>query len=401
MTVNNLNYAVGGLTVLDLSRVLAGPYCTQVLADHGAEVVKVEAPIGDDTRYWGPPLQDGAAAYFTGLNRNKRSIVIDLATSDGRDVLHKLIESADVLIENFKPGTMEKWGLGYEDVLKARFPSLVYCKISGFGENGPLGGLPGYDAVIQAMSGLMSINGEENSTPLRMGIPIIDISCGLYAAVGILMALNERTHSGVGQLIDVALFDTALSILHPHAANFLMSGSDPVPSGNAHPNISPYDKFPTRTCEIYLGIGNDPAFRSLCAHLKIDSVADDPRFGNNAKRVHNKTALRSILVGSLKDRDGEELADQLLRVGLAVGPVRTVSEALASKQVTTRGCVLEADDYRGISTPIRMQRSATFGVKYKPPKLGQHTREILQELGFEPQRIDQLFTDAVVKDTNA
>jgi crotonobetainyl-CoA:carnitine CoA-transferase CaiB-like acyl-CoA transferase len=401
MAANNLNNVVDGLTVLDLSRVLAGPYCTQVLADHGAEVIKVESPIGDHTRYWGPPSKEETAAYFTGLNRNKRSISIDLNTKDGKDILLKLIESADVLIENFKPGTMEKWGLGYEDVLKDRFPALVYCKILGFGENGPLGGLPGYDAVIQAISGLMSINGEENSTPLRIGIPIVDIACGLYASVGILMALNERANSGVGQLIDIALFDTALSILHPHAANFLMSGTDPIPSGNAHPNISPYDKFPTRTCDIYLGIGNDSAFRSLCAHLKVDSVADDPRFGSNEKRVLNKAALRSILVEALKDLDGQELADQLLRIGLAAGPVRTVREALASEQAISNGCVLEADEYRGVSTPLHMQRPTASGVKRQPPQLGQHTREVLVELGFDSQQIGQLIADAVVKDHDA
>lgn len=402
MTKANIsNNVVDGLTILDLSRVLAGPYCTQVLADHGAEVIKVESPIGDHTRYWGPPIQDGTAAYFTGLNRNKRSISLDLTTDDGKGILLKLIESADVLIENFKPGTMEKWGLGYENVLKDRFPTLVYCKISGFGETGPLGGLPGYDAVIQAMSGLMSINGEENSTPLRIGIPIVDIACGLYASVGILMALNERASSGAGQLIDISLFDTALSIVHPHAANYLMSEVDPVPSGNAHPNISPYDKFPTRTCDIYLGIGNDSAFRSLCAHLKIDSVAEDPRFGSNEKRVLNKSALRSILVESMQGFDGQELADQLLRAGLAAGPVRTVREALASEQAISNGCMLEADDYRGVSTPLHMQRPTASGLKHKPPRLGEHTREVLRELGFDSQQIDQLFNDAVVKENDA
>ena len=235
--------ALSALKVIDLSRVLGGPYCTQILGDHGADVIKVEPPGGDETRGWGPPFKEETASYFIGVNRNKRGIVLDLTRAEGRQVLLALLEDADVLVENFKTGTMEKWGLGYVETLKERFPRLVHCRISGFGADGPLGGRPGYDAVVQAMTGLMSINGEAEQTPLRLGAPIVDLGTGLYAVVGILMALAERERSGRGQFVEVALYDAALALLHPHAANFFLSGKAPQRTGNAHPNIAPYDSF--------------------------------------------------------------------------------------------------------------------------------------------------------------
>lgn len=267
--------AVAGLKVIDLSRVLGGPYCTQILGDHGADVIKVEPPQGDETRGWGPPFQDdGTAAYYLGVNRNKRGIVLDLATSEGRDAVLKLLAGADVLVENFKIGTLEKWGLGYAEVLAPRFPKLIHCRISGFGADGPLGGLPGYDAAIQAAAGLMSVNGDGEA--MRIGVPVIDVATGLYATIGILMALHERARSGRGQSIDTTLYDSGISLLHPVLANYLMSGRTPVRTGNAHSSIVPYNNFATKKGSIFLAIGNNGQFRKLCAILASPSSPTIP-----------------------------------------------------------------------------------------------------------------------------
>jgi len=288
--------ALAGLRVVDLTRVLGGPYCTMVLSDHGAEVIKLEPPQGDETREWGPPFDgDGTASYFLNVNRNKRSIGLDLAKPEGREVLLRLLDGADVLIENFKPGSMEKWGLGYEEVLSKRFPRLIHCRVSGFGATGPLGGFPGYDAVLQAMTGLMSINGTETSGPTRLGTPIVDIATGLFSSIAILMALQERARSGLGQYCDMTLHDCAMALLHPHAPNFFLNGKRPKATGNPHPNLAPYSSFRTRTCEIFVAAGNDPAFRKFCEFLGIPEVAKDERFASNSGRVTNREALTAIL----------------------------------------------------------------------------------------------------------
>ena len=263
MTTETAPGAMTGLRVIDLTRVLGGPYCTQILADHGADVIKVEPPAGDEVRDWGPPFHGEDAAYFVGINRNKRSIGLDLASEGGRAVLMKMLESADVLIENFKPGTLDKWGIG-NDVLRARFPRLVHCRISGFGGDGPRGGNPGYDAIIQAMTGMIAATGSPQSGPMRIGVPLVDITTGLYAAIGILMALSERQKSGVGQFLETTLYETGLAIMHPHAANYFMHGKPPQLTGNEHPNLVPYAIFPTRTDNIFIGVGNDGTFRKLC-----------------------------------------------------------------------------------------------------------------------------------------
>jgi crotonobetainyl-CoA:carnitine CoA-transferase CaiB-like acyl-CoA transferase len=259
--------ALEGLKVIDLSRVLGGPYCTQILADHGADVLKIEPPQGDETRTWGPPFDEhGTASYFLGLNRNKRGMTMDLMQPAQREALLALLQDADVLVENFKTGSMEKWGLGY-DTLSARFPRLIHCRVSGFGADGPKGGLPGYDAAVQAMVGMMSINGETDAnggTPVRLGVPAVDIATGLNAALGILMALHERTKSGKGQFVEAALYDCGLAFLHPHTANHLLDPSRvPGRSGNAHPNIRPYDTFATSTVPIFLALGNDGQFAKV------------------------------------------------------------------------------------------------------------------------------------------
>ncbi|MGY9056953.1 MAG: CaiB/BaiF CoA transferase family protein, partial [Alphaproteobacteria bacterium] len=255
--------ALTGLKVIDLTRVLGGPYCTMMLGDHGADVIKVEPPMGDETRDWGPPFResDGMAAYFMGVNRNKRSLGLDLSKQDGKDILFKLLDGADVVIENFKPGQMAKWGLGYEEVLSQKFPGLIHCHITGYGATGPMGGDPGYDAVVQAVSGMASVNGTPTSGPTRVGTPMVDMGTGLNAMIAILMALYERNASGRGQYLDMTLYDCAVALLHPQANNFMMSGAAPKITGNAHPNIYPYDTFQTGDREIFLAVGNDGQFR--------------------------------------------------------------------------------------------------------------------------------------------
>ena len=362
--------ALQGLRVVDLSRVLAGPYCTQILADHGADVLKIEPPVGDETRGWGPPFDaDGTASYFLGLNRNKRGAVMDFTQDVQREALLGLLEGADVVVENFKTGTMEKWGLGPE-VLTARFPRLVYCRITGFGADGPLGGLPGYDAAIQALSGIMSVNGEPDARggePLRVGLPVVDMVTGLNAVIGILMALNERTRSGRGQFLEVALYDAGLSLLHPHAANHLLDGRVPGRTGNAHPNICPYDTFATGTEKIFLAVGNDKQFATLCRVIGADDLPQDERFRSNGQRSVNRVALKERLEAALAAFECAPLADRLVREGVPCAPIFDVARSLADAHTQHRGMVVQIDGYRGVASPIKLQRTPPQ-YRLTPPK---------------------------------
>lgn len=368
--------ALDGIRVVDLSRVLGGPYCTQVLADHGAEVIKVEPPMGDETRAWGPPFDADTSSYFMGVNRNKYGISLDLSTQEGREDLLVLLEGADVLVENFKTGTLEKWGLGYEDVLSKRFPRLIHCQVTGFGDDGPLGGLPGYDAILQAMCGLMSINGEKGGDPLRMGVPIIDLVTGLNAVIGVLMALNERGESGLGQSVQAALFDTGLALLHPHAANHFLDGRIPKQTGNAHPNISPYSAFPTRTCFIFLAVGNDRQFQKLCQALDAGHLASDARFLSNNGRVTHREALQKELEHLFADRDGEEISALLIKQGVPAGSALNVQQAVSLPHTDHREMVVGVGDYKGIGSPIKLSRSKP-NYRLPPPRHGEHNAEIL------------------------
>ena len=363
--------ALEGIRVIDLTRVLAGPYCTQILGDHGADVLKIEPPGGDETRTWGPPFQHGVASYFLGVNRNKSSVELDLTLEADRATLLDLIKDADVLVENFKSGTMEKWGIGYKDVLAAKFPRLIHCCVSGFGADGPLGGLPGYDAAIQASAGLMSVNGDANGEPTRIGVPIVDIVTGMNAAIGILLALQERGRSGMGQSVDVSLYDSAISVLHPYAPNYIYSGIVPRRVGNAHPNICPYDSYRTKTGPIFLAVGNNRQFRKLVEILGKPALADDPRFQSNADRVVQRDPLKIELEALLAPFDCNELAELLIRNGVPCGPVRTIDQVLADPHTVHRGMNVEIDDYKGIGSPIKMSRNAA-SYRLKPPKLGEH-----------------------------
>ena len=354
--------ALAGITVIDLSRVLGGPYATQILGDHGADVLKVEPPQGDETRSWGPPFRGGASAYFAGVNRNKRGLVLDLKTEAARETLLGLLAGADVLVENFKTGTLEGWGLGD---LTDRFPRLVHCRVTGFGADGPLGGLPGYDAAVQALTGLMTINGAAGGEPVRLGVPAVDMTSGMNAAIGILLALVERSVSGRGQFVDITLFDSALSILHPHAANLLGGGALPGRSGNAHPNIAPYETLPTRQGELFLAVGNDGQFGKFCAMLGTD-LAADARFATNPARVTNRVALREALVALLADHDAEPLAARLMAGGVPAAPVLDVAQALAHPHTAHRAMIVPGD-FPSIASPVKLSRTpATY--RRPPPE---------------------------------
>jgi len=381
--------ALSGVRVVDLSRVLGGPYCTQILGDHGADIVKIEPPQGDETRHWGPPFDDGEAAYYLGVNRNKRSIGLDLTLPEGREVLFRMLDDADVLVENFKPGTLDRWGIGYEAVLRERYPRLIHCALTGFGGDGPLGGFPGYDAIAQAMTGVLSVNGEPESGRSRIGIPLVDLGTGLYAVIAILMALQERHRSGLGQSLDVSLYDCGLALMHPHVPNYLYSGRVPGLTGNAHPNISPYDCYPTASCDIMIGAGNDRAFGRLCSELGSPELADDPRFASNALRIEHRPALTAALVERLAGLDGEALCVRLLEVGLVAGPVYDTEQALAHPHARHRGMLVEQGSYRGTGTPLKMSRSQS-SLRHRPPHFGEQGRELLREHGYDEAQIDAM-----------
>jgi crotonobetainyl-CoA:carnitine CoA-transferase CaiB-like acyl-CoA transferase len=381
---------LAGVRVLDLSRVLAGPLCAQMLADHGADVIKVEPPSGDETRHFGPPFDaSGQAAYFGALNRGKRSIALDLSIAPGRAVLEKLLDGVDVLVENFLPGTMEKWGLGYESVLAARHPRLIYCAVSGFGADGPLGGLPGYDAVLQAMAGVMSVNGTPDSGALRVGVPVVDIMTGSNALVGVLLALAARQRSGRGQRVEATLFDTGLGMLIPHGANWLASGQTPQRMGSAHPNITPYDSFKARDGELFLGVVNDGQFRRFCEHVDRADLIADARFTDNRARLANRQALRAEIETALAKESVASLCEQLMRKGVPAGPVNSVPQALTQPHAAHRQMLVEHDGHRGLGIPVKL--SANPGRPGgRPPRLGEHAPEILAELGYTPTQIDAL-----------
>lgn len=380
--------ALAGIRVIDASRVLGGPFCGQILGDHGADVIKVEPPMGDETRAWGPPFVGDAASYFIGVNRNKRDVSIDVTQPLGQELLLRLLEDADVFIENFKIGTLEKWGLG-GDALRKRFPRLVHCRISGFGADGPYGGQPGYDAAVQAMTGLMSVNGEPQGGPLRMGVPIIDMVTGMNGVIGILLALQERNRSGEGQFVEATLYDSGVSMLHPQLPNFYLNGQVPQRSGNRHPNICPYDAFETRTVPLFLAVGNNRQFVTLCKVLGKPQLGADERYATNASRNQNRDALRAELVALLAERDGLQVSQELVAAGVPCGPVRTIDQVVADPHTHHRDMIVDIDDYRGTGAPVKLSRTpATY--RSRPPAFAQHTDEVLKELGVDPQAYESV-----------
>lgn len=388
--------ALDGLKVVDLSRVLGGPFCGQILGDHGASVIKVEGPAGDETRTWGPPFRDGQASYFAGINRNKEAICVDLAKEEGRNVVLRLLEDADVLIENFKTGTLEKWGLGYDDVLAQRFPRLIHCRITGFGDSGPLGGVAGYDAAVQAVAGLLSINGSPEGGPTRLGVPVVDVCTGLNATIGILIALAERERSGVGQQIESTLFDNALAALYPHSINAIFTGKPPQRSGNGHPNIAPYDSYATGTEPVFLAVGNNGQFARLCKAIGCPELAQDPRFSSNGERALHRPELRQALEAAFSRFSAQELFELLLEQKVPCGVIHDVVQALEHPHTEHRGMIAEIGSHSAVASPIKLSRTPA-SYRIAPQEIGQATQCVLQRHGFTASEIEALRTNNVIK----
>jgi formyl-CoA transferase len=395
-------FPLDGVRVLDLTRVLAGPYCTMMLGDLGADVLKVERPgAGDDVRAWGPPFAPGGeSAYFLCINRNKRSITIDLKSPRGREVVRDLARRCDALVENFKTGTLDEMGIGY-DALRAVNPGLVYCSITGFGTTGPYADLPGYDLVAQAMGGIMSITGEVNGEPVKVGVPIVDITTGMFSAVAILAALRVKDQTGRGQRIDMALLDSQIAWLGNVAGNYLVSGQPPGRLGNAHPNITPYEVFPTKDGHVALAVGNDGQWRRFCQVAEAPHLAEDPLFRTNADRVRNRDKLVPLMGEVMRRRSAHEWMDLLRKDEIPCGPIQTVDQALNDPQVLARAMVVEtqhptAGPIKLVASPLKLSETPP-AVRRPPPTLGQHTEEILRDvLGFPPQVIAELRTQKAI-----
>lgn len=395
-----MDSALAGLTVLDLSRVLAGPYGTMVLGDFGAEIIKVEQPgRGDDTRQWGPPFSpSGQSAYFLSVNRNKRSITLNLKSAEGRAILRRLADQADVLIENFKVGTMEGLGLGYAQLRESN-PGLIYCAITGYGQTGPYKDRPGYDTVIQAQGGLMSITGPTedgcDGQPFKVGVAIVDVSAGLFAVIGILAALHHRQRTGQGQAIDIALFDAQLGWLANVASNYLVSGQPPQRYGNAHATIVPYQTFATADGHLMLAVGNDGQFRALCGVLGVDALADDPRFATNPARVQHRERLVPLLSERFLLHPTHAWIEGLLDVDVPCGPVDDVPTALSNPQAQARGMVQQVVDSAGdaisLVGPVIKMSGTPAVIHSAPPHLGEQTEELLREkLGLRAEDVEDL-----------
>ena len=370
-----------------MSRVLAGPFCCMMLGDHGADVVKVEPASGDETRTYGPPFVDGESAYYMALNRNKRSIVLDLTAPQGQEAVRRLVCTSDVLVENFKSGTMERWGLGYV-TLRELNPRLVYLAISGFGRNGPYANVAGYDGALQAFGGLMSVNGELGGQPLKVGVAAADLATGLFACQGILLALYARHQTGVGQSIEVSLMESVLASLHPHAGNYLNGGVIGTPMGNSHPMLAPYDLIQTADRPIYLPAGNDGQIRRLGEIIGRPHLADDPRFRTNQDRVAHRAELLDILQAAFVARGAAEWCRLLWDAQVPAGPVNTVDEVFADPQVQFREVVAEHPHpglasglFRSVAAPVKLAATPP-SIRRHPPCLGEHTADILAEIGL-------------------
>jgi len=395
--------ALDGIFVLDLSRILAGPTCTQMLGDLGATVIKVENPRsgGDDTRGWGPNYARGAdsnptdlSAYFMAANRNKHSIAVDISSEDGQKILRHLAARADIVVENFKPDGLRKYGLDHASLLAAH-PALIYCSISGYGQTGPNRDQPGYDLMAQGFGGIMSITGAPDGAPMKVGVGIADVMCGMYATIGILAALRHRDQTGEGQHIDLSLVDSAVAWLINEGTNFLTSGNLPERRGNAHPNIVPYDAFECRDGHILLAVGNDAQFARFCDVIGLSVLAGDPMFQTNLARIENRTALLAKIVPAMKERPKAEMLAQLQAVKVPCGPINTIAEALASDQARARDAVIDMPrpDIAGgmlqlLGNPLKLSRTP---VQYRrpPPRFGQDTRDVLETWGPDaPQKGD-------------
>ena len=389
-----------GVRVVDLTRVLAGPYCTMMLADMGADVIKVEMPgRGDDSRAWGPPWAGTESAYYLSANRNKRSITLNFRTEGGRRVLLDLVRRADVFIENFIPGSLDRLGLGYEDLKKVN-PGLVYCSVSGYGYDGPYATRPGYDFIAQAEGGIMSVTGEPEGPPMKVGVAIADITTGMFAAAAILAALRHRDRTGQGQRVEVSLLESVVGWLANVAMNYLVSGELPRRYGNAHPNVVPYQAFATSDGWVAIGVGNDAQFRRFCDVIGRPELADDPRFKTNSDRVINRDVLIPILEEIFKTRTTDEWIEALTAAELPCGPINTLDRVFRHPQVLHRRMVEEIDHPtagRIKLVGIPYQFSATpLSIRRHPPTLGEHTEEVLRELGYSEAEVAALRAEGAI-----
>jgi formyl-CoA transferase len=393
------------LLVLDLSRVLAGPFATMMLADLGATVIKVERPgSGDDTRQWGPPFAGGESAYYLSINRNKKSLTVNLKHEQGRQIVRELAGRADVLVENWRVGTMESWGLGYA-ALRADNPGLIYCSISGYGQTGPYRERPGYDFIIQAEGGIMSITGPVEGPPTKVGVAIVDLTAGMYATIAILAALHERERSGQGQYIDTALLDAQVSWLANVGSNFLVSGQRPARYGNAHANIVPYEPFPTADGWLAVGVGNDGQWQKLCALADWEDLAQDLRFATNPQRVAHRDTLVPILHTRFRARPSAEWQAALLEAGIPCGPINAIDQVFADPQVLARDMLVElphptAGTVRLAGSPLKLSRTPVR-IETPPPLLGEHSDEVLRTyLGYSEAEITALRQAGVIGSEN-
>lgn len=406
--------ALDGIKILDLSRVLAGPWCTQILADLGADVVKIERPgVGDDTRGWGPPFLKDAegqdttqSTYFTACNRNKRSMTVDMASPEGQQILRRMAAEADVVVENFKTGGLAQYGLDYAS-LRALNPRLVYCSVTGFGHDGPYAERAGYDLMIQAMSGMMSITGrpdaEPGGGPLRVGVALIDLFTGCYASTAILAALRAREASGEGQHIDMALLDVSMAILANQATAFLNTGKPPQRQGNTHPSLAPYQDIATQDGSMLLAIGNNGQFARFCEAAGHAEWAADERFASNTLRVKHRAELIALMEAVTRTRTTAQWVTLLEDKAVPCGPINDIGQAFGDAQVQARGLAVtlprDAGDgiaaITGVASPLRLTATPPV-LRRAPPALGQHTEEVLAELGFSAGDIERLKADAVV-----
>ena len=376
---------LSGLLVLDLTRVLVGPYCTMILSDLGARVIKVEAPgVGDDSRGFGPFVED-QSAYFMSLNRNKESIALNLKVDEDKKIFEKILDKTDILVENFKPGTLTKWGYGWEN-LKDKYPKLIYASASGFGQTGPLKELPAYDMVVQGMGGLMSVTGQPNSEPTRVGTSIGDITAGLFTAVGINAALYDRQKTGKGMYIDVAMLDCQIAILENAIARYLSKGEIPKPMGSRHPSISPFEAFQTKDSHIIIAAGNDKLFEGMCKVFNLE-LHNDVKFKTNANRNKNIEELKKILEDKLKDKTTAEWVKILEDKRIPCGPINNIKEAVESPQTKARNMIVSAmhnkiGEFKMAGNPIKMSSYKDESTRGEIPNLDQHREKILKEFGI-------------------
>jgi crotonobetainyl-CoA:carnitine CoA-transferase CaiB-like acyl-CoA transferase len=390
---------LSGLFVLDLSRILAGPYCTMTLGDLGARVIKVEAPgKGDDTRGWDPPSWEGESAYYLAVNRNKESVTLDLKSEEGRAILWKLIERADIAVENFRPGTMASWGFSWEAISK-RNPRLVYCSISGYGLSGPDAQRPGYDLIAQGEGGVMATTGEPDGQPMKAGVSQADIVAGLWALIGILSALEARHTTGRGQLVESSLLEGQLGLLAYHATNF-WSGAEPRRLGNQHPNVTPYGAYAASDGHFTIGVGSERLWKAFCEVLGEPALADRPEFSSNAARVQNRRALDDRLAPILARHTVDKWLQRLQSAGIPCGKVRAIPEILADPHVVARGMIAELPHpripgFRTVNVPLHFSDSAA-GAASAPPLLGQHTEAVLEEIGYDREAVARLRDAGIV-----